>query len=205
MKISFENVSKRFAYEWIFKNMNIEINSGDHTGITGPNGSGKSTFLRLLLGTVDPSEGKIIFSLQNKILPVSQVYNKFSFCAPYMDLPLNYTIDEILKFHLGFREKIDTIEIKQIIEIAGLVKSKNKAFKQFSSGMKQRFKLALCLCTESEIVVLDEPTTNLDEEGKAWFHDLIANYIGERTLIIATNEADDLKLCAKSIHILDYK
>ena len=206
MRIEFQQVSKRFAYEWIFRNMDLNFQSGDSWGIVGPNGSGKSTFIRLLMGTLDPSVGSIQYrDIDGKSIHVNQVFNHFSFTAPYMDIPPNYTMDEIIKFHFSFRSPIEGLSPKSIISLSNLDKSKRKAIRQFSSGMKQRVKLALALCTDSDYVVLDEPTTNLDDSTKEWFHDLVKNQIQNRGLIIATNEKDDLLLCEKQVKIIDYK
>lgn len=205
MDINFQAVSKRFAYEWIFKKLDYTIDSGDHLGIIGPNGSGKSTLLRVLLGTIDPSQGKVSYSINKKKLPVVEVFQHISFAAPYMGIPDNLTIQESLRFHFKFRSLLEGLTIDEIPELAYLSNNKHKLIRQYSSGMQQRYKLALSICTHSNILVLDEPTTNLDDQGKEWFHDMISRYLGDRTLIIATNEKEDLKMCSKFLNILDYK
>lgn len=205
MDITFQQVSKRFSYEWIFRNIDYTFSSGQKIGIIGPNGSGKSTFLRVLLGTVEPSSGKVMYFDQGTSIPVEQVYNKFSFAAPYMDLPGNFTMEEIIRFHFSFRKPQDNISAQQLIELAQLGASKRKYFNQFSSGMKQRFKLALAFCSESYVVVLDEPTTNLDSATKKWFEKLVEDRLKQRSLIIATNEPFDLQLCDTQFDIMNYK
>jgi ABC-type multidrug transport system ATPase subunit len=185
--------------------MNFTISNGDKIGIIGPNGSGKSTLIKLLMGTIDPSQGKIFYSLEEKKIPVSEVYQYFSFSAPYMGVPDNFTMKEVLDFHFRFRKLIDGVQMIDIFSISNLQKHQRKMIRQFSSGMKQRFKLTLAILTDSQYIVLDEPTTNLDEEGKKWFHELIKTHLGHRTLIIATNEKDDLIFCEKTIDILDFK
>lgn len=205
MDITFQQVCKRFSYEWIFRNIDYRFSSGQKIGIVGPNGSGKSTLLRLLLGTLEPSIGKVKFADEGRNIPVEQVYNKFSFAAPYMDLPGNFTMEEIIKFHFAFRKPIDKMQINDLIDLAQLSNSKRKHFNQFSSGMKQRFKLALAFSSQSSVVVLDEPTTNLDIDTKAWFEKLVEDSLGQRSLIIATNEPFDLQLCDTQFHIMNYK
>lgn len=205
MDITFQQVSKRFSYEWIFRNIDYTFSSGQKIGIVGPNGSGKSTLLRLLLGTLEPSSGKVKFADEGHNIPVEKVYNKFSFAAPYMDLPGNFTMEEIIKFHFAFRTPIDKMQINDLIDLAQLSDSKRKQFNQFSSGMKQRFKLALAFSSQSSAVVLDEPTTNLDAATKAWFEKLVEDRLGQRSLIIATNEPFDLQLCDTQFDIMNYK
>lgn len=205
MKIEFQSVSKRFAYEWIFRDLNYTINASDKIGVIGPNGSGKSTLIRVLLGTIDPSQGKMAFAQNNKVISVNDLYSRVSFTAPYMGIPDNMTIEELLKFHFKFKKPKEGISLSEIPKLAYLDNNKHKLIRQFSSGMKQRFKLALAMCTQSDLLVLDEPTTNLDVEGKQWFQDTLEKYLDKRSLVIATNETDDLKLVDKKLNILDFK
>ena len=205
MNIEFQSVSKRFAYEWIFRDVNYTIPSGSRLGIIGPNGSGKSTFLRVLLGTIDPSKGKVLYQAGDKVINANEVFQNFSFTAPYMGIPDNLTIEEAVKFHFKFRTVKADINPNDIPAIALLANNKKKLIRQYSSGMRQRFKLILAMATDSDILAFDEPTTNLDEEGKAWFQSNLKNYLGDRTLIIATNEKDDLALVSEKLNIIDYK
>jgi len=183
MNIEFQSVSKRYAYEWIFRDVSYTINSGDKLGIIGPNGSGKSTFLRVLLGTVDPSKGKVLFSINNQEISAQDVFSHFSFTAPYMGIPDNLTLEESLRFHFKFREIADGMTIQDIADLAYLSNNKQK----------------------SRALILDEPTTNLDEEGKAWFQSLLKSHLNNRTLVIATNEKEDLALVDSKLNIMDYK
>ncbi len=205
MQIEFNDVSKRYAYEWIFRKLNYRIDASGRVGIIGPNGSGKSTLLKVLLATIDPSEGNVLYSVDGKNIPVNEVYEHVSFTAPYMGIPDNMTISELLSFHFKFKQLQEGLQLEDIPAIAYLDKNKHKLIRQFSSGMKQRFKLAMTFCTKSSILVLDEPTTNLDVEGKEWFHQMVETFLRERTLIIATNEKDDLRLVQDQLNIIDYK
>lgn len=205
MKIVLENVSKRYGYEWIFRDVNYTIESGDKVAVIGPNGSGKSTLVRILLGANDPSKGNIVFSESDAKIATENVNNHFSFTGPYMDLINNFTLTEIVKFHYSFRKLVEGVSVKEIAEIALLSKTKNKEISKFSSGMQQRLKLSLALCSQSSCVVLDEPTTNLDEDSKKWFENLLSTYLGNRTLIVATNESRDAELCTRTLNIADFK
>ena len=111
----------------------------------------------------------------------------------------------MVKFHFSFRDAVDGIKTEEIADIALLSKAKNKEISKFSSGMQQRLKLTLALCSMSSCVILDEPTTNLDEPSKKWFEELLHKYLGDRTLIIATNESRDADLCESTLNIADFK
>ncbi len=205
MKIILENVSKRFGYEWIFRSINFQFNSGSKIAVIGPNGSGKSTLVRLLIGANDPSKGSIEYFVEDQKIKVEDVNSHFSFTGPYMDLINNFNLKEMVKFHFSFRDAVDGIKTEEIADIALLSKAKNKEISKFSSGMQQRLKLTLALCSMSSCVILDEPTTNLDEPSKKWFEELLHKYLGDRTLIIATNESRDADLCESTLNIADFK
>lgn len=205
MKIVLENVSKRYGYEWIFRDVNFVFSKSDKVAIIGPNGSGKSTLVRILLGANDPSKGKIFFSENDAEISADNVNDHFSFTGPYMDLISNFTLNEMVKFHFSFRELVAGVSRKDIADIALLSKAKYKELSKFSSGMQQRLKLTLALCSQSSCIILDEPTTNLDEDSKKWFEELLTKYLDDRILIIATNEKRDAQLCTRSLNIADFK
>lgn len=205
LTIKFQKACKRYIFEWIFLNLDLEIEFGKKYAITGPNGSGKSTFLKLLLGTIDPSKGKVIYYLDKKEISVSNAFQYFSFAAPYMSLVENYTLKEMFDFHFGFKKTLSDISFKDFKEICELDKFRNKFIKHYSSGMKQRLKLGLAILSDTPVLVLDEPTTNLDDKSKTWFKDLLDNYLGNRTLIIASNEAFDISIADYNIDISKFK
>lgn len=205
MRIQLDKVSKRFGYEWIFRAIDFAIHPGDKVAIVGPNGSGKSTLLRLLLGANEPSKGTINYQVDDKVIKAESIHTYVSFAGPYMDVIHNFTLKEMVRFHFSFRDPVEGLSPKDIAEIALLSKSKNKEIAKFSSGMQQRLKLSLALCSKSSCVILDEPTTNLDEPSKKWFAELLDRYLGNRTLIIATNEERDAQLCSRTLNIADFK
>lgn len=203
--ITFQKACKRYIFEWIFLNVDLKIESGKKYAITGPNGSGKSTFLKLLLGTIDPSKGKVHYEFNNKQIDVSNAFEYFSFAAPYMSLIETYTLREMYDFHFGFKKGFENITFKDFKEICELERFKNKYIKQYSSGMKQRLKLGLAILSDTPVLVLDEPTTNLDEKSKLWFQAMLERYLGNRTLIIASNESFDIALTDYNIDISLFK
>lgn len=205
LSIELEEVHKRFVYEWILKNINWQIQPGDRLAIVGPNGSGKSTLLKLIMGTIDPSKGKIKYQSKNKKVPVGNVFQYFSFTGPYMNLIESYSAKEMINFHFHIKSPINNFKTSDVLELAQLKNHQNKHIKKFSSGMKQRLKLAIAFSTNSSVLVLDEPTTNLDDEGKAWFQHLMKDYANNRTVIIASNEKGDLHQTTQQLNILDFK
>lgn len=204
MNISLINVGRRFNKEWIFRNLSTEFTSGNSYAILGPNGSGKSTLLSVLTGSLSPSEGEISFS-DTKEISVENIYKYISLAAPYLELVETFTLKESIDFHFKFKNFAPGLDSKKLITILGLEKAANKEIKYFSSGMKQRTKLALACCTDTPILFLDEPTSNLDVQGINWYRELIENFGKDRLTIIGSNQIQEYDFCTKQIQISDYK
>ena len=204
MNITLQNVGRRFNKEWIFRNLSTEFSSGNSYAILGPNGSGKSTLLSVLTGSLSPSEGEISFS-DTKEIPVEDIYKYISLAAPYLELVETFTLKEIIDFHFKFKNFAAGVDAKNLIGILGLEKAANKEIKYFSSGMKQRTKLALACCADTPILFLDEPTSNLDVQGISWYRELIENFGKERLTIIGSNQIQEYEFCSVQLQISDYK
>lgn len=205
MKIQLTEASKRFQYEWIFKNLNLHLQSGDSLAVTGSNGSGKSTLLKCIAGSIPLSSGKITWANEQNEIPSSDWYQKLSISAPYLELPEEFTLNELLDFHFQFKSPIPEISISEMVKTMYLDQHANKPVSQFSSGMKQRVKLSLALFSDCPVVFLDEPTSNLDARGIAWYLDLIKNFGSNRILIICSNEPREFEFCTKKIKLEEYK
>jgi len=204
MTITLEDIGRRFNQEWIFKGINYQFNSGGKYAILGPNGSGKSTLLSVVLGNLSPSEGAIAYNNQKNI-PVERIYEYISFAAPYLDLIEEFTLQETIDFHFRFKTLQKGFDEEMVLDLLGLKKSQDKALKHFSSGMKQRTKLVLACCTDTPILLLDEPTSNLDKQGVVWYHELIARFTADRLVIVGSNQEAEYSFCNHFVQITDYK
>ncbi len=205
MKILLTDAGKRFNRDWIFRHFNYTFESGQSYAITGPNGSGKSTLLQALSASMYINEGKIEYRTGNKELKNEEVYKQVSICAPYLEVVEEMTLREFLDFHHGFKPFLSGITTDSIIAILGLEKAVNKQIRNFSSGMKQRVKLAQCIFSDTAIVLLDEPCTNLDAAGIELYHRLIADYCKDRLVVVSSNDEVEYKFCGERINIGDYK
>lgn len=199
MKISLENVSKKYNKEYIFKNVNFQFIKGEKYAIKGSNGSGKSTLLKLISGFITPTSGKVLY--ENK--SIEEVYNQFAFCTPYQELIEEMTLSELLVFHQSFKKFIPEVDINFIINLLNF--DKTKIIKDYSSGMKQRVKLALAFFSDVPVLLLDEPSTNLDTKGVDWYLNLVENYTQNRTLIVASNIEREYSFCNFFLEIEQYK
>jgi len=208
MDIQFTQVGRRYKFDWIFKNIDFKFTSGKVYAIKGPNGSGKSTLLKILSGQLSPSKGEVIFIKDGKNLETAEVYKHVSFAGPYIDLIEELNLEELIDFHFKFKKAIGGISKTEIIELLDLKQAAQKEIQFYSSGMKQRVKLGLSILSERELLLLDEPATNLDQAGQKWFQQLLKKYkkyTKDRLVIIASNEASDFELCTDSIDIRNYK
>lgn len=205
MKISLNNIGKRYRYEWIFRGIDFEFTDHEAYAILGANGSGKSTFMKILSGHLTPSKGNITFTQHSKVIEIDQVYRYISYAAPYIELIEELTLEETLRFQAKFKPFFTGLEVASLIDRLGMKSSQKKEVKYFSSGMKQRLKLLLALCSDTPILLLDEPTTNLDRQGIDWYLELVNDYAKQRLTIVASNVEEDYGFSQQHLNIMDFK
>ncbi|PRY13267.1 ABC transporter family protein [Pontibacter ummariensis] len=204
MQVSLSNLGKRYNYEWIFRNLTYTFESGASYAILGHNGSGKSTLLTTIAGYNLHSEGQINYTLHAKPLSVEEAYRHLSLTAPYLEVIEEFTLLEMLAFHVKFKPLRHGLSPLELVERMGLQKAKNKFVKDFSSGMKQRLKLGLAIYSDTALLLLDEPTTNLDQEGVAWYQEHVQQNQEGRLTIVASNILHEYSFCSHRLQISDY-
>jgi ABC-type multidrug transport system ATPase subunit len=194
-----ENVSKQFAGQLLYSGLNLTFESPVSYVILGANGSGKSTLIQMLLGFVAPSKGVVKYIHNGQNMEEENIYKLLSFAAPYLELPEELNAIELIEFHFSQRDKINETTTLEILEKVGLLSAKKKYIKYYSSGMKQRLKLALAFYTYSQVIMLDEPCTNLDDEGIKIYHHLIETLTLNRLVIVASNQIEEYKFCNRKL------
>jgi ABC-type multidrug transport system ATPase subunit len=205
MKIVLENTGRRFNKEWIFKNVNSTFSPNEFYAILGSNGSGKSTFLQLVSGYLMPSEGKIEF-YRDSMIEQDKIYQHISIASPALELFEDLTLEETIRFHFRFKNIINKIDEKIIPELFQLKGNEKKQLKNFSSGMKQRVKLGLAILSDTEVLLLDEPTSNLDSKGIEWYQNLIAGFTKDRIVLVASNNVEeDFFFCKNRLEMEKFK
>jgi ABC-type multidrug transport system ATPase subunit len=205
MTIDLKDAGRRFNQEWIFRNFTYGFKAAGKYAVLGPNGSGKSTLLSVILGNLEPSEGNVAYTQNDQVIPVEKWYKQVSFAAPYLDLIEEFTLQETIDFHFKFKEFHPGTGAAHLMDLLGLGKAQDKALKYFSSGMKQRTKLALACCTNTPLLLLDEPTSNLDKQGIKWYHELIRDFTAEKLVLVGSNQESEYSFCDNFINITDYK
>jgi ABC-type multidrug transport system ATPase subunit len=206
MRIIATELGKKFHNEWVFKNLNLDLSTNQIYAFTGPNGSGKSTLLLVLSGLLPFSTGSIhYYNAENQTISSDTIFRYLSLAAPYTELIEDFTLEEILKFHFQFKEITPNYNIPEIISSLSLDKAQHKYVRQFSSGMKQRLKLGLAFYSQSQLLLLDEPSSNLDAKGIAWYKEEVVKASKDKLLIICSNQPHEYDFCRNIINLEDYK
>lgn len=200
MRISLTTATKSFGRETVFRDLSHTFESGSRTAILGPNGSGKSTLLQCIAGALTLTKGSIAHEVDGKMLEQEQVYRHVSIAAPYLNLYEELSLQEAIGFHARFKPLRAGTDVQALARMAMLEQHIEKPVRNLSSGMKQRLKLALAILSDTPLLLLDEPTSNLDAAGAEWFQQLLAAHVERRTLVVASNrQAVETELCDKSI------
>lgn len=198
--LKLNKVSRSFNKRKVIDSVSLKIEQGNFFAIIGSNGAGKSTLLRLILGDYEIHSGNIQYFNQSKEVKLKEFLKNISFSAPYFNLYEEFNLQELIKIYCEFREiKYNSEKFKKLLNDFSLSKHSTKQIKYYSSGMKQRAKLLLSFYSDSDILILDEPSTNLDTEGiDVLFAKLIEFKEKKKTVIIASNEPKELELCEES-------
>lgn len=205
MEIRLDNAGKRFNYEWIFRNLTQRFVAGESYALLGPNGSGKSTLLQCLAGARLLNEGTTELRLQNGLVEPEFHFRYVSLAAPYLELIEEFTLKEIMQFHATVKPFAPDVTFDYAVDYAKLTNATHKPIKLYSSGMKQRVKLLLAVLSDTPILLLDEPATNLDAQGLKWYNDLVEARSANRLVIVASNDQQEYAFCKNTIDVMSFK
>ena len=200
------SLNKIFGRRLIFNNINFKFESNGIFGIAGSNGSGKSTLVKIIAGIISPSSGRIIHMTGNDEIIPEKLHNHIGFVSPYLVLYDEFSAWENLAYFAEIRGiPLDTERVNHLLEKFLLMSRKDDLVKTYSSGMKQRLKFIFALSHSPELLILDEPTSNLDAEGKEKVYTILKKEAETSIVIIASNEETDLALCTMKIELEKYK
>ena len=196
MNLKAQNLSKHYNFQWVFKDINFNLNTGDSLTVLGANGSGKSTLLQVIYGLIEPNSGEVLVNDSKNFIES----NIFSYTSPAMLLPTEFTISELHGYYLQLNKlKIGLDDFLNRLEIEE--KQWKKTIKYFSSGQLQKLKTAFCLFSESPVLLLDEPLTNMDKKGELWFESIIKEIQSQKILIFAGNTDSETKWSNETIQL----
>ena len=201
MQLELSNIGKHFAYRWVFKNISLKLEKGQSVAITGPNGIGKSTLLKIIASYMEASEGSISYKVKDKTIVPTEIYKHISYAAPYIDLINEYSLSELIEFYTSHKSVNENF-LKESLKEFKLENNLSKSLKFFSSGMLQRTKLMLALSSETEILLLDEPHTNLDKSGIEVYNHLIQEKLNDCIVILSSNREEEISFCKSRMELM---
>jgi ABC-type multidrug transport system ATPase subunit len=206
LNISLEKAGKKYNQNWIFSELSTVLNSGEATAILGANGSGKSTLLQVISSAIMPTQGEIAYRLRGMEILPEHAFRLMSIAAPYIELIEDFTLTEMVCFHRRLKPLMRNMTTPEFIRTCQLTENADKALRHFSSGMKQRVRLALAILSDTHALLLDEPVTNLDKAGIEWYRELIERNSSNRLIVISSNSVqDEFDFCKSQIKMEDYK
>lgn len=206
MEIRLTNIAKHFGREVVFQNVDLTLAAGSRTAILGPNGSGKSTLLQVIGGAIIPTKGSIEHRIGERLVPQEEVYRHVAIASPYLGLYEELSLAQTIDFHRRFKPLCAGLGVQDVARIAYLEQALEKPVQHFSSGMKQRLKLALAILSDTPLLLLDEPSSNLDADAVAWFRELLGKHLDGRTLLVASNrQAAEHDFCTAQVEVGNYK
>ena len=187
MQVKLINIGKKFNNKWVFKDLNLSIETGSLNTIVGKNGSGKSTLIMTIAGYISPTQGNLQWTIRQKSIDKYDLYQHITIASPYLELIEEFTFEEMVRFQNKFKPYYNQYLIDDVIKLSLLDANRDKPISHFSSGMKQRLKLLLGLVGQSDLLLLDEPCSNLDADGIKWYHELLDRFSKDRTVVVASN------------------
>lgn len=153
-----------------------------------------------------PTEGQVSFMTEEgSNIEDDQLFQYISFSAPYMDLPRELDVIEVLDIHQKLRGSSDGSDLRYLLESSKLENYIHTKVKRLSSGMYQRLKLILMFVNPRHIMIFDEPSSNLDEQGLQWFLKTLNFFLERKMVLIASNNKNEVKFDCEFIDINEYK
>ncbi|GAA5219737.1 ABC transporter ATP-binding protein [Membranihabitans marinus] len=205
MFIEIESLTKEYNYSTIFENISDTFSPNHRIAVLGENGSGKSTFLKVLCGMVDATQGKIRWRNDDRTFQKHQWFQYFSFSSPQLFFGDQMTVEEVFHYFMRLKSFQKDIDPQKALDILSFEVHRDKPLKRLSSGMYQRIRLVLTICTDAPVLFLDEPCSNLDKKGVDLYHQLIDEYGQNRMIFVASNDEREYDFCDRMLSITDYK
>ena len=198
-----DNVGKTFNRRIIFESLSFELARGGSLAITGRNGSGKSTLVKIIAGVLSPSNGSVSIAQDGKLLEEARRKEHLGLVSPYLQLYDEFTALENIEILSRIRgvARSDHDRVRALLTLFGLWERRNDWLRVYSSGMKQRLKYVFALVHRPTVLILDEPSANLDADGIAAVRHILTEQKQTGILIVATNDADEAKWCDSALHL----
>lgn len=190
VRIQLTGGAKKFQSEWIFRELSVDLEPSSKLVILGGNGSGKSTLLQCISTAIALNKGNILYTSGTHTIPREEVQRYISLASPYLQLIEDFTLPELLTHVAPFKPFVQQMSSDAVMDQIALVNIRHKYIRQYSSGMKQRVKLALAILADCPVLLLDEPVSNLDKNAIRWFQELMQRYTTTKTVIVCSNSIE---------------
>jgi ABC-2 type transport system ATP-binding protein len=206
MEVTLRSVTRSFGGEVVLSHLDHTLPAGSRTVLLGPNGSGKSTLVQLIAGAILPTRGQVVHRMGAEDIEDGEVYRHVSIAAPYLSLYKELSLRRTIELHHRLKPLLPGLDARTLARAACLEQALEKPVAQFSSGMEQRARLAIAILSDTPLLLLDEPTSNLDADGIQWYMQLVAAHVGQRTLVVASNDRQqEFALCDRRIEVMRFK
>ena len=201
--LTVESLSKEFNRRVVFADISFILAERGSLAVTGKNGSGKSTLAKILCGLLSASKGTVTYSVAGKQIDPALIFRHVGLVSPYISMYDEFSGLENLSLYSEIRNLSgDSVaDQERLLKQFGIFERRHSEVRTYSSGMKQRLKYAAALLHQPPVLILDEPTANLDEEGAATVRALMRTQAEQGILIIATNDKDDLSFAQRVIDL----
>lgn len=203
VRLTLAAVQKRYNRRTIFQQIGAKVDGPGSIAIVGRNGSGKSTLAKIIAGVLSPTSGTITLEQHGVVVKRELWHRSLGFVAPYLTLYDEFTAIENIDILESMRHghAPARIEVEALLDEMGLASRRNDRVGTFSSGMKQRVKYATALIHRPALLILDEPTANLDEDGARFVESVVQRQRASGIVVVATNEAREAAWCDQRIEL----
>ncbi|MBT8347358.1 MAG: ABC transporter ATP-binding protein [Desulfofustis sp.] len=189
----------------VLHNIDLVVNHGDFIAVVGPNGGGKTTLLKLIVGLLKPTRGKVRLAggkapkkgVEIGYVP-QQIDHNLSFPATALDVVMmgKHVPEQRLMFNRSRKDRKDGLAA---LEKMGIAEFADRKISDLSGGQRQRVLIARALVTEPELLVLDEPTASIDSRGQTQFYQLLQGLNKELTILMVSHDLLSVSAYAKSV------
>ena len=198
VRLSADSLSMRYGARRLFEDLSFQVGTGERLAVLGENGSGKSTLLRVLAGVLTPLGGTVRLTVDGQTVPPHRLARAVGYAAPALQPYDALTATENLEFVARLRG-LDAARVPAVLERVGLGGRGPDRVAAFSTGMRQRLRLATALLPDPPLLLLDEPGAALDEHGRALVREIVT---AAPAVVLATNDPAEAALCGRSVRLL---
>ncbi len=199
--ISARNIAKTFNRRQVFSGISFSVSSPGSMAITGKNGAGKSTLAKIIAGVLSSTSGELVYEVEGKKLDDEMKKTHIGFVSPYLSLYDEFSAMENLFLLMRIRsiKGSDRAHLEMLLKRFNLWQRKDDSVRGYSTGMKQRLKYVFALAHSPSVLILDEPTANLDNDGIKVVEEIVTEQERSSILIVATNDSAEAAWCEQGV------